>query len=401
MNTTTKKTLQNHNDVLESIAQEIDIPESLDNIARKRYQLVGEWLDRPNSSIKKFFPEVYPQGSFLLGTVIRPIGDADEFDIDLVCKLFVNKQQVTMASLKKKVGYELIEYAKRQGMQKKPEDGRRCWTLEYADSANFHMDILPALPDEQKFQRLLEESRHRVNREFTREAIAITDKTLAHYNSISDDWPLSNPRGYAVWFESRQTEVINNAKRSIMEGDQIIAFVGNVPDYKVKTPLQRAIQLLKRHRDTMFEGDDNKPISIIITTLAAHAYNGESTIGGALRGILRSMEYYIENVNNTYRIPNPVNPNENFADKWVESPSKATAFFDWLRSAQRDFGIYLTGDFRLNTDVLKKSLTERTLEKVIPLISHPTSTELSSSDRGLKEANRIISQGGQTRPWLR
>ena len=32
-------------------------------------------------------PEIYPQGSFLLGTVTRPLSDAEEYDIDLVSEL--------------------------------------------------------------------------------------------------------------------------------------------------------------------------------------------------------------------------------------------------------------------------------------------------------------------------
>ena len=49
-----------------------------------------------------------------------------------------------------------------------------------------------------------------------------------------------------------------------------------VPKYQSnKTPLQRAVQILKRHRDIMFAGDEDKPVSIIITTLAAKAYQGD------------------------------------------------------------------------------------------------------------------------------
>ena len=44
--------------------------------------------------------------------------------------------------------------------------------------------------------------------------------------------------------------------------------IEDVPTYRVKTPLQMAIQLLKRHRDIYFQNNnENAPISIIITTL--------------------------------------------------------------------------------------------------------------------------------------
>jgi hypothetical protein len=63
------------------------------------------------------------------------------------------------------------------------------------------------------------------------------------------------------------------------------ASVEDIPDYKVRTPLQQ------RHRDHTFEHrSDERPISVIITTLAAHAYNGEETIGAALAVILAGMD---------------------------------------------------------------------------------------------------------------
>ena len=65
----------------------------------------------------------------------------------------------------------------------------------------------------------------------------------------------------------------------------------------------------------MFEGnEDSKPISVIITTLAARAYRGESDLVSALSNILGSMDKYIQP--KVPFVPNPVNPAEDFADKW-------------------------------------------------------------------------------------
>ena len=36
-------------------------------------------------------------------------------------------------------------------------------------------------------------------------------------------------------------------------------------------------------------------------------------------------------------IPNPVQPEENFADRWRRHPERAEHFFDWVRRAHRDF----------------------------------------------------------------
>lgn len=111
--------------------------------------------------------------------------------------------------------------------------------------------------------------------------------------------------------------------------------IDQVPLYQIKTPLQRTVQLLKRHRDVMYDKlpqnrKDNAPISIIITTLAALAYNNEANIFDALNNIVSKMENYIEKDGETYKILNPVMSEENFADKWNTEPAKAQEFFCWF-----------------------------------------------------------------------
>ena len=103
-------------------------------------------------------------------------------------------------------------------------------------------------------------------------------------------------------------------------------------------PLQSTIQILKRHRDVMFSGQiDDKPISIILTTLAAHAYQQEPTISGALYSILDRMDAHIEYRSRVAWIANPTDPAENFADRWQVYPRRAQAFREWLDQAREDF----------------------------------------------------------------
>jgi uncharacterized LabA/DUF88 family protein len=79
---------------------------------------------------------------------------------------------------------------------------------------------------------------------------------------------------------------------------------------------------------------DNAPISIIITTLAAQAYNNEANIYEALSNIIENMSKFIKRSGDTFIIANPVMPEENFADKWNENPEKAREFFRWLESTK-------------------------------------------------------------------
>lgn len=74
-------------DILEELGKALDITKDQYEAAVKSYKYVGDWLSEEESSLAKFSPEILPQGSFLLQTMIRPILEDDELDIDLVCKL--------------------------------------------------------------------------------------------------------------------------------------------------------------------------------------------------------------------------------------------------------------------------------------------------------------------------
>lgn len=173
------------------------------------------------------------------------------------------------------------------------------------------------------------------------------------------DWKISgsNPRGYALWFEDRNRDAFArvqlNQKQTITEKyAEIYARVEDVPNELIRTPMQRSVQILKRHRDIFFKDNpNNKPISMIITTLAALAYNGEADLVSALHGIVDILTGYnslsgvsdsesglIRRADGQWIIPNPVNPAENFADRWNERDSqRPQEFFRWLARLKEDF----------------------------------------------------------------
>jgi len=290
-------------------------------------------LDRENGPLAPYHPEIYPQGSFRLGTVIKPINDKNDYDIDLVCRLTRNKTGLSQHKLKQEVGSDLIAYAKANGMKSLPQDKRRCWEIEYADGFSFHMDILPAVPDDRTFITSLVIAG--VPPELAEHALAITDKKHVNFYALASEWPRSNPKGYASWFMNRMRIRRDALKRHLVEMKKY-AKVDDVPDFAAKTPLQRAVQLLKRHRDIMFSEDkEDKPISVIITTLSGHAYNNEADLLDSLIGIIEGMDNHIKVKSGEAWIPNPVNPAENFADKWPGT-EKGQKFHEWLAQAKAD-----------------------------------------------------------------
>ncbi len=322
--------------LLEKIAEELDIPDHLYEDAVIKYEDIGDWLSESDSELKDYSPEIYPQGSFRLGTVVRPVSEKEEYDIDLVCRLEIEKEKTTQAQLKEMVGNRL---KKRDDLEKILEPSRRCWILNFPKQ--FHMDVLPAIPNLERLPT----------------GILLTDTKLTR-------WQKSNPKAYAEWFYKRMEVVIQESRTALAKSIQ--ASIEDVPDWKVKTPLQRTIQLLKRHRDIYFQNNlEHKPVSIILTTLAAKAYRNQLDIVDALTEVSDEMPKFIERRNDKWLVVNPVDPDENFADKWNEKPELEKAFMVWLRKAHEDFNLLNKKDSTFNelVDLLKRYLGQRIAAK--------------------------------------
>ena len=63
--------------VIDNIVKLLELPDSAYDKARKRYEDLGEWFDRNESTVSSNNPHIFPQGSFRLGTAeVLPIGVA-------------------------------------------------------------------------------------------------------------------------------------------------------------------------------------------------------------------------------------------------------------------------------------------------------------------------------------
>jgi hypothetical protein len=318
--------------VLDNVVDSVDIPESYYQRASDRHHSIADWLCRPESKLAKYSPHVTPQGSFRYGTVVRPIHNEAEYDLDNVVTLQMQKTDKTQSDLKLLFGEELKAYARANGMLSPLEEKPRCWRLHYTDEVSFHLDSLPCVAEEPAVvQAIVAQG---VPFELARRAVAITDKRHPNYLVLSRDWLISNPRGFARWFEQRTRVFAQPRLRALVEMKKF-ASVEDVPPYEWKTPLQRSIQLLKRHRDVMFrETPELAPISMIITNLATHAYSGEDDIYEAVTGIVARMRKFISPV--YPRVPNPTAPSEDYADKWSKNPLLEQNFLLWHSQVKQD-----------------------------------------------------------------
>lgn len=314
------------NEIYENIAEELNISDSVFENAKRSYKALGEFLE---NNIE--YPvEVYPQGSMNLGTLIKPIGDDDDYDLDAVCKIHNNFD--SPKDLKELVGNALKKSERYKKML--ADEGKRCWTLNYSDDSHFHMDILPSIPNN-----------------ITDKSIKITHKENNNYKYM-----VSNPEAYADWFDKLQENERRNLYR--IKNRQFSNNVEDLRNFGIRTTLQKTIQILKRHRDIQYanatdEERECKPISIIITTLVGKMYSGNESIVDLIDKFCTSYEEYIEiDSNGNYVIPNPVKKNENFADKWKIYPERQEAFFNWVENLKYDL---ITNNFMIFDDITEKT----------------------------------------------
>lgn len=318
--------------LLNEIGKALDVTKTEYDQITTSYKAVGTYLAEDPSPLKVYSPQIRPQGSFLLGTAVRPISEDADLDIDLVCELTRKPSNWTQYSTKNAVGDRLKDSDRYRKMLDK--EGKRCWTLIYADG-KYHLDVLPCIVNE-GYTTALESMLASFGSEVSdTTAIRITDNTRPDYRTETDTdkWLKSNPFGFAKWFYNiayRPTTL----RRSI----NLKEAIAPVPKYyDAKAPLQRVVQLMKRHRDIMFDGnEDDKPISIIITTLASRTYNDATDLFSALHHIAHNMTSYIEGKPGNRVIKNPVNPSENFADRWKPENNKEENFYKWVNKLQAD-----------------------------------------------------------------
>lgn len=343
------------NSLLAEIAELLELTDTQFSNIKSSYEAVAMWLNE-GEEIKKYGSvEIFPQGSVGLGTVVKPLR-GEEYDVDMV--LLINRKGIPARELKRMIGDRLKEHSTYRRML--DNEGKRCWTLNYADSLSYHMDILPTKEDsEPKYYNGIP-------------SILATDKD--EWTGLYSD-KSTNPRGYLAWFfESAQR---GTEKRKVFA-------IERIEEYPRKTNLQKIVQLLKRHRDVYFDSlgmEKDLPLSIIITTLAAKEYIGGQDLWTALQTIANNLEHGIKICNNKYYVYNPTDLEENFAEKWNQKNRKAENFFRWNNQLKQDLNRLSLSRFPETSELLFKMFGEA--------ITKEAYSSLSDSAYRLREAGKL------------
>lgn len=344
---------------IEDLIQGLDITPTMYENAREKYQNIGKYLHEKGMNV-----DIFPQGSFALGTVVRPYtrGKDKSYDLDFICLNNVDKQQ-TNPKEEKFLPYNALMENETYKRILCSEEYDKCWTLEYAkiSDVEFNMDIVPAVKEDNIVIGELVYNGLDIN--YAQEAIAITDKKNNVYR-----WSTSNPKAYKDWFDKINKPFLEYGRyerrnKILLENQKIFATIEEIPTELEHSALQRVIQILKRHRDVYFskkQQENYKPISAIITTISAEIAKGAPSniaIVDLLQYIVKDFEIYsnwqkeehsiiesryaskkvISRNNEKWIIKNPVNPKDNLADSWNDNPSKATYFFEWVKQLRQDF----------------------------------------------------------------
>lgn len=297
--------------LLEYICQAIEPTATEYADAEEKYRAVAEWLAGSDNPLLKHV-YVYPQGSFALGTAVRPLAGG-ELDVDLILRLARLGPTVAPALVKAIIGARIREHGVYKAIL---EEKTRCWRLNYA--GQFHLDMTGSI----------------LNPNCQNGGELVPDKLLGC-------WKATNPQGYRRWFDQKADMVpVFFAGKDLSEGirAQIDALPAQVP---LKGILRRIVQLLKRHRDKYFDGvtSDQAPISIIITTLAAQSYAAAvarsayptefDLVQAVVAGLPNGLQAHHEQGKRVFFLPNPTTEGENFCEKWNHDLGLAEAFFTW------------------------------------------------------------------------
>lgn len=308
---------------IQELINEIDVSDLNYEKASNRYKAIANYIKESN--LAEYGPDIYVQGSMKLGTAIKPLTEDGAYDIDIVCNLTRKRRQhQTQKELKDELGKVVKNYSLKYNMENFPEESNRCWTLNYVDESNFHIDILPAVPWNDTDDG----------------NIAISDKRSGNYENITLDWEVSNPKGYSDWFKKQSD--FQMIKESYAK--RFYAKIEEIPDYKIKTPLQRIVQLLKRHAEVMFEDDmEQKPSSVIITTLVAKVYPKCTIVSNdfktLLMNVIKNLLDGIEYENEKPCIYNPINRKEKLSLKWDKGGGYFENFLKWYGQLKVDFSV--------------------------------------------------------------
>lgn len=195
----------------------------------------------------------------------------------------------------------------------------------------------------------------------------------------------SNPKGYAGWFEGRARQVVIR---------QLLEKAAPLPDPQpvhAKLPLKLCVQLIKRWRDIHYGEGPLAPISIVLTTLVAHAYRGEQSTVKAMELILTGISSMIRSSSGRLVVLNPANGDEDLSERWEANPAAYRAF----TSGIEEFEARWKALFQLRgvdkvARALEQLFGEEVAKRVVEKQTRDIEAARARNELAMKKGSRIV-----------
>lgn len=238
------------------------------NLDKTRYATATTGIEtittflKSNETLKEYFIDASPQGSYKQKTIIRPVSEDYEFDVDLLYEMQIVD------------GWEPKDYLKniadeftdtdRYKDKVDTKNKSRCVTIDY--ESDFHIDVIPTIK---------------------------TDQGSLIMNKNTNEFEVTDGDGYVQWFEN-QTVITNG--------------------YLVET-----VRLIKYIRDTQEEFEAK---SILLTTLLGNqvyttdAFEIFTDLPTTLKILVDRLDQFLQTNPNMPTVTNPTLPEEEFNRHW-------------------------------------------------------------------------------------
>lgn len=349
-----KKTKQQRQDYALAKFRELDLSHTMYKDAEEKYKTLAETFNENGISCT-----IYPQGSFATGTVIRPYkkGKDANYDLDAVCVIDLEKKSTSPQKIKTLIG-EIIEKC---GYYKTFFEYEKCWTIVFAQNngIGFNIDVVTSVDEDIQIKNDLIKSAGIEAEHLMSEPVSMAKGYCEKGNC---KWVTINPKGYAEWFNeiNARFETYTREQRKIFESKACDHEVEPIPSDELRSALQIAIQIMKRHRDVYYCNnhiEELKPISAIITTIAAEiakeAVRSDYDPFEMLEYILRNIDEYhglvalnesvgvyasktlLQKRSGSWYMRDPAYPKNNLLDSWDNEI--ANHFFRWVNNLKKCF----------------------------------------------------------------
>lgn len=295
--------------LLRQIAAKIQLSPTDYGVAVDHYEAVDRFLAREASPIAHVFGGLYAQGSMAIGATIAARLKNDEFDIDVIAKLNINR--TTPPSVVLDELFKAVNGKPGSIYHGKVTRNSRCVTIEYD---RMHLDITPAV-------RMPE----------------LEERTSTIFHAHENEPPerhrhiVANPWGFAQWFKENTPDVTGIVEAVLHKSSE------PVPDQEhvfEKSPSLIALQLLKRWRNKNYDNRDGRaPPSVVLAHFVALNSGQASDLFAELRVHARALLAEFAQAQQQERLVSVHNPRcatDVLTDRWPANLETQAVFVNDL-----------------------------------------------------------------------